>query len=84
MTENTQQGYEAEKIEVKYHPSVETFTQNAEAVVNSLLERAENNAHLALEQLTSYVKHAGARLENSDELDKAKEMLENLINQNKH
>jgi hypothetical protein len=84
MTENNQQGYWTEKVEVKYHPPVGTFKQNAAKIVNNLLAGAQNNAHLALQRLTFYVKRAGSKLENSEELEKAKTMLEKLINQNKH
>lgn len=84
MTKNKQPGYLAEDIRVKYHKPEKSFMQKAENIVDTLMRGAKNNAHLALNRLNFFISKAGKDLAESKELVKAKELLENLINKQKH
>lgn len=68
----------SEKVKTKYHPPEGTFTHKAPEVVRTLMDGAHGDAKLALERLVFYMNRAGEKLENKDELEKAKEKLENL------
>lgn len=83
MTDKQDDEYWTEKVKVEYHAPEGTFTKNAKEVVSTLLKGAKNDATLALHRLVFYMNRAGDRLSNSQQLNKAKEKLEELIKENK-
>lgn len=59
-----------------YHTPPGTFTQNADEIVNTLLQGADDDPKEALRRLVFYMNRAGKKLTNREELDKAKQRLE--------
>lgn len=80
MTKKDENPYWSEEAtaEEKYHTPPGTFTKPAAQVVKILLEGADGNAELALRRLVFYMNRAGSKLENRQELEKAKQELEAL------
>lgn len=75
--------YWSENVKTSYHPPEGTFSQPAPEVIRTLLNGAENDPHLALHRLIFYINRSGKNLNNLEELEKVKQRLEKLIQQEK-
>lgn len=75
MVDNNRWSEEADANET-YHTPPGTFTQNADEIVNTLMQGADENPKEALRRLVFYMNRAGKKLTNREELDKAKQRLE--------
>ena len=71
--------YWSEEVKTHYHTPPGTFTQNADEVVKILMKGAENDPTLALHRLLFYMNRAGDKLENAEQLNRAKIKLEEMI-----
>lgn len=76
-------GYWTEDVKIKYHPPSGTFTKDAKEIVSTLMLDAKDNAGTALHRLMFYINRAGSKLENSEQIQKAKMKLENIIKDEK-
>lgn len=82
--ENNNNPYWSEEVKTHYHTPPGTFTQNAQTIVETLMEGADDDATLALHRLLFYMNRAGDKLENVRQLNLAKEQLENMIRNRKN
>lgn len=79
MAENENPYWSEEVTKEEHHHTPEgTFTKKAPEVVKALMKDANDDATLALRRLTFYMNRAGSKLTNEEELNKAKEKLEDL------
>ena len=62
-----------------YGPPPETFQQDAETMVNSLIDDAGDDPTLALYKLLFYMERNGGTPENAADLEQAKNKLEQII-----
>lgn len=62
-----------------YGPPPETFLQDAETMVKTLIEDAGDDPTLALYKLLFYMEHNGSTPQNADDLKQAKNKLEQII-----
>lgn len=82
--EKSENPYWSEEVKTHYHTPPGTFTQNAQTVVETLMEGADGDPTLALHRLLFYMNRAGDKLDNAEQLDMAKEQLENMIRNRKN
>lgn len=66
-------------VEAKTHPAEGTFTKSAKAIVKELLRVHDGDAGKAMKALNFYINRAGEKLENKEELEKAKELLHSKV-----
>lgn len=71
--------YWSEEIHTSYHTPAGTFTQKAPQIVQTLLDGADNDPSLALHRLLFYMNRAGSNLTDTEQLDRAKQKLEDMI-----
>lgn len=76
--------YWSEEVHTSYHTPEGTFTQKAPQIVQTLLDGADNDPSLALHRLVFYMNRAGSNLTDTEQLDCAKQQLEEMISDKKN
>lgn len=76
--------YWSEEVHTSYHTPKGTFTQKAPQIVQTLLDGADNDPSLALHRLVFYMNRAGSNLTDTEQLDCAKQQLEEMISDKKN
>ena len=66
------------KVKIEYSPPSGTFERRASSIATQLLKDSDSPGQ-AMKRLSFYMNRAGDKLENKQELEKAKEIIHNKV-----